>query len=293
MCICIRGTLHVSIDTNFHFRRNFSGQYQGIYFKYVLGQNGDADCIIAAMAYLDVEQTYELITELVSIFSYALDKGFIVGKDMSDTFRGQLEKRQPMILQKKMLNLDITSTLIENLGIVYEFPNIDTYHKSNLVRLYRLARIDEYVNKISSFLFYYHILDYSENDDKSKAREFINLFVERESLGDHVIKNIKSINNNRVFEKQGVNSNISDNDKSKSHDDTLGEYIRSKVRNSVGHIIRKANAKAHDLKIDSFEQNSHFRELISLMKIMARAKLEEQHGFDKCCDEKNLHVKWN
>ena len=44
--------------------------------------------------------------------------------------------------------------------IAYECPRIDDEHKSNLVRLYRIARAEEYVNPISAFLYYYHIIDY-------------------------------------------------------------------------------------------------------------------------------------
>jgi len=281
---CIRGTLHAAIDTNFRFHQDFFGQYKGVDFKYVLGQKEYTDCIIATID-KNEEQTYQIITELISIFSYVLDKGFIIQDSMHDMFCGKLCDRQPGCSQKRMLNVDVETNKLSNYILIGKCPNINTDHKSSLVRLYRLARVEEYVNKISSFLFYYHILDYHKKGKSNIAATFINSFEIRNDLATHIIDDIKSINNNRVFDKQYNHDNP-------TVDNKLGNYIKFKVRDSVGHIVRRPNTNAHNLKIDSFAQAKHFHQLVGLMRNMARTKLEEVHEFNQCCDEETLSIKF-
>jgi hypothetical protein len=152
-------------------------------------------------------------------------------------------------------------------------PLIDTNEKSNLAKLYRMARSLEYINPISSFLFYFHILDYPiVSSDEGIAASYINKFC-RENMDSDLLS---EINADRVFEK----NNSDDSLVNKYYDGSIGEYIEKKVRGSVGHIVRYEKSSAHELVIDSFEQNAHFGKLNRFLRDMARYKLDSDHGFD-------------
>lgn len=54
----------------------------------------------------------------------------------------------------------------------------------------------------------------------------------------------------------------------------LGTYIRDNIRHAIAHIIRNDN-DAINLRIDSFEQNSHLNYVVKLMRFIARDKLNK------------------
>lgn len=271
----IRGTLSVAIDTNFHFRGNFQARYKGVDFVYHWGDKDKADCIVACIVG-NVENTYFLITEFVSLLSYALDKSFFVRESASDNFRGNLVDRMPGSSAIRSMRYDIeVSAFQAGFPLIKCLPRIDTNEQSNLSRLYRMARALEHINPISSFLFYFHILDYPmENSGTGIAASYINKF-SQENTDEGVADLIKKINGNRVFEKSNSDIPIIN----KKYDGSLGDYIEKKVRGSVGHIVRYNSNSAHDLVIDSFGQSNHFAILNCLMRDISRYKLDHNHGF--------------
>lgn len=282
----IRGTFHLAVDTNYIFHRSFFAKYKEVEFKYVKGENGYADCIVADI-YRNNEVTYALITELISAFSFSKNRAFIIDTFSSnhDQYRGKLTDREPGVTRKRMMQIDFKSeNLAGDLGITAHLPKIENNNEtqSNLARLYRLGRAEEYVNFISSFLFYYHIIDHpcdawQNVKGESVAAKYINSFClgtteqHHKTLIDHV-------NNNRVFDKNSVTGQT-------QNQGELGNYIKDKVRHSVGHIIRHEWHDAHGLIIDSFEQNAHFYYLKELLRTIARDKLKKHHGFENYCGE--------
>lgn len=62
MCICVRGTLHIAIDTHFSFSQDFTGKYKQINFKYWLGKPDYTDCLVAAIA--NMEEAIRLSTDI-------------------------------------------------------------------------------------------------------------------------------------------------------------------------------------------------------------------------------------
>lgn len=283
----IRGTFHLAVDTNYIFHRSFFARYKSVEFKYVKGKDGYADCIVAYIQN-NIEVTYALMSELVSVFSFARDKAFIIDSfsSCSDQFRGNLADRKPGVERKRMMQVDFASnSLAGDFGIAGYCPKIEAEDQGNLARLYRLARVEEYVNFISSFLFYYHIIDhpclgYPEKGSESIARKYINDFCSK-NHDQYYQAIIEKVNNNRVFDKINNENRI---------DDQLGTYIKDKVRHSVSHIIRDKKHDAHSLIIDSFEQNAHFYYLKELMRYIARDKLENHHGFNNYCEQDTLYV---
>lgn len=283
----IRGTFHLAVDTNYIFHRSFFGRYKGVEFKYIKGielkcakgKDGYADCIVADIK-TNKEDAYDLISELMSVFSFAKDKAFIIDSfsSGSDQFRGELAHREPGAIRRRMMQVDFENNAFAgDLGITAYCPKVETEDQSNLVRLYRLGRNEEYVNFISSFLFYYHIIDfpcdaYPYKEKESVACKFINDFCKKNHDKCHETL-INNVNMNRVFEKYSENKSMKD--------DRLGAHIKNKVRHSVGHIIREEKHGAHGLIIDSFEQNDHFYHLKELMRSIVRDKLENHHGFSK------------
>lgn len=272
----IRGTLSVAIDTNFHFRSNFQAKYKDVDFVYHWGGKDKVDCIVSCIV-SDKEKTYFLVTELVSLLSYSLDKSFFIRESFSDGYRGNLTDRNPGCSAVRMMQDDIeVSAFQPGFPPIKCLPRIDTKEQSNLIRLYRMAKTLEHVNPISSFLFYFHILDYPiKNADERIAANYINNF-SQENADENIADSIKKINGNRVFEK-----NSSDSSALNMHyDGSFGDYIEKKVRDSVGHIVRYDKNSAHDLVIASFEQNAHFVMLNRLMREIARHKLDNNHGFN-------------
>lgn len=281
--MCIKGTFHLAVDTNYIFHRSFSGRYKGVEFKYVKGDNSYADCIVANIK-TNKEDTYAIISELISAFCFSRDKAFIIDSmsSLSDQFRGMLVERNPGVKKRRMMNVDYESnSLAGDAAITANCPKIETPHQSNLARLYRLGKAEEYVNFISSFLFYYHIIDYPWSVDSCKqingAAKYIDKFCSRPQDEYHqsLINNVES---NLVFNKNDID------------DCTLGKYIVNKVRHSVAHIIRYENCNAHNLIIDSLDQNNHFYHLKELMRVIARDKLQNHHGFDQYLEESDLSI---
>lgn len=273
----IRGTISVAIDTNFHFRRNFQANYKDIDFVYHWGDKDKADCIVACI-FGDVEKTYSLITEFVSLLSYSLEKAFFVRESASDDYRGNLADRKPGCSAIRMMRYDIEISAFQvGLPPIKCLPKIDTKSQSLLARLYRMAKALERINPISSFLFYFHILDYPIKDGGKTgiASDYINKF-SQENEDKDIADLIGKVNDSRVFEKQNSDNLIKD----KKYDGSLGDYFEKKVRGSVGHIVRFESNDAHDLVIDSFEQSTHFWMLNDLMHTMARHKLDNNHGFN-------------
>lgn len=272
----IRGTLSVAIDTNFHFKGNFQAKYKDVDFVYHWGDKDKADCIISCIVG-NVYNTYFLVTEFVSLLSYALDKSFFIRESASDSFRGNLIDRMPGSSAIRMMRYDIeVSAFQEGFPLIKCLPRIDTNEQSNLARLYRMARTLEHINPISSFLFYFHILDYPMgNSGTGIAASYINKF-SQENTDEGVADSIKKINGNRVFEKRNSDIPIIN----KKYDGSLGDYIEKKVRGSVGHIVRYDSNSVHDLVIDSFEQNDHFWMLNRLLHDIVRYKLDNNHGFN-------------
>lgn len=278
----IRGTISIAIDTNFIYSKTFIARYKNVTFKYIVGQNPYTDSIVAIME-KNAEYTFEIMSELVSVLAYARDSGFILRGWCHDQYRGDLAVKQTGIFQFKMLLMDRQScSHAGNAIITYQCPYIDDEHKTNLVRLYRIARAEEYVNPISAFLFYYHIIDYPYlSSPKHVFSDYINQF-ERGCNDSVVKKKIEAINADRVFEKQ--------NSKPDKYDRSLGSYIDMKVRDSVGHIIRHEYNNAVNLRIDSLTQGGHFYQLVNFMRSVARHKLNTIHKFDAYCDENNFAI---
>ena len=261
MSACVRGTLHIAIDTHFSFSQDFTGKYKPVNFKYWLGKPGYTDCLVAAIAH-SVEETYNIITEMVSVLSYTMDKAFIIHGHIFDQFHGQLSARKPGYSQRRMLQHN--EGYASNVLYFPPFPVIETEWLSNLIRMYRLAKTEEHINNISSFLFYYHILDYKgENNAASGAADVIESFRMKDQ-DSRISKLIEAVNDNRAFAQQNTGN----------EQESLGKYIQCKVRNSIAHIIREPNKGAHNIKIDSFAQTRHLSELVDLMRVIARDKLE-------------------
>lgn len=275
----IRGTLQIIVDTNFYFNKDFQGRYKGVDFVYIWGGNDKADCVVSCIV-PNVEETYFLISEFISLLSYSLDKSFLLRDSGSDSYRGDLLNRRPAVGVARMHRYDIESSAFQSgFPIIKCLPKIDTKEQSNLARLYRIAKTSEHINPISSFLFYFHILDFPiENCDTGIAASYINKFYQ-ENKDKNIADAIIEINQNRVFEKNGSDGSFIN----KNYDDSLGDYIEKKVRGSVGHIVRYDKSSAHDLIVDSFEQSAHFNMLNRLMREIARHKLDNAHHFNIDC----------
>ncbi len=200
-----------------------------------------------------------------------------IRESSNDRFHGNLTDKKPGCSAIRMMRHDIeVSAFQTGLPPIKCLPRIDGKKQSNLARLYRMARALEHINPISSFLFYFHILDYPiKDDDKGIAADYINQF-SQENEDKNIADSIAQINDNRVFEKNNQDNQIMN----KNYDGSFGEYIEKKVRGSVGHIVRYDSNSAHDLVIDSFEQNTHFGMLNRLMHEMARYKLDNNHAFN-------------
>jgi len=226
----------------------------------------------------NVEHTYYLVTELISIFSYVHNVAYIPVGSSSDNYRGDLQLRDPGITRKKMLNFDLQGVSLVGDWIIFNYPHIITNEQSLLVRLYRKARTAEYFDDSASFLFYYHIIDYPYNNQQNCAEEYIDNFVAQKQPS-HVIDLINEVNKDRVFEKE-------------KKDSPLGTYLKFFVRDSIAHIVRNPrNAiKAHNLNIDCFNQSKHLSNLNPLMREIARNKMMYKHEFNIQCESDILQI---
>lgn len=287
---CIRGTLHIAVDTNLVFKDNFIAHYKGTDFKYIIGKESSesgvrqSDCIVARINRTP-ESTYNTITELVSLWSYSHDCGFIVRGSSSDKFLGDLVDRRPGVSQKKMLSKDFRTDILSiELQVCMKLPLIVTPLQSNIVRLYRLARTAEYFDPIASFLYYFHIIDYPLEADAKKgiSIQYIDKFRSTVSQGSQEQTFIDLILKDRVFDKTKSNANDTNF--------SLGEYITSKVRGSVAHIVRYDYNDAANLEIDSFGQMSHFYHLLRIMKPIARYKMNAEYSFNVYCGKDILYL---
>jgi len=274
MNLCNRGTLKIAIHTDCNFCEDFKGNYKGIRFKYIHRCDGQTDCIVSAVVKGD-EYTYEIISELISLFLFALEQKFIIGTTNWNLAPVSLEEEKGYLLERSLVPNKVSNIHGNPLSFV-NLPLIASDEQKTLVRLYRFATAITGVDNIPSFLYFFHILDYSKDDPKGDAVRFINHFVESaDAAKTYPFELIELINNDRVFEikKDGA-----------KYDGTLGMYLKFKVRDSVAHIIRYPKYMAKNLEMDTYKDIRHFAKLIELMKIMSRHKISHEHNLVQHCD---------
>ena len=260
--------LSVAVDTAIklkgpsHFFR-----FKGFALKYTVSQSEQwTDCITICYPFGECSRNkaYEIITELLSLWSFERDEPIIPGNCIT--------AGTPFPTEDSALDANITTQervkvpKTTSCDTIFYLPKIETEVQGKSVRLYRQAR--SCINVYSQLLFFWHTLVYPSQNDKD-AQDYIQSFIDSQhSEYGYVYDDIDSLieytnkNKERAFDK-----NLSRQD--------FGRYIREDVRHAIAHIVRKWG---RSLEIDNMSQRAHIGTINRILRYISRHKIQKEHG---------------
>jgi len=138
---------------------------------------------------------------------------------------------------------------------------IDTSEKSELLRLYTTA--DANPDIYFKILFFWHTIVYPGQNDWEHGAKYINDNI------DNLPKYLQS--SVQDFKKEILTGKFG-----KVKDDNIGNYIKSKIRDSIAHIVRDSGDNV-SLVLDDVDQTQHLHAVATLLEHIAKYKLDNDY----------------
>lgn len=256
--------LSVAVDTAIKLKGpSHLFRFKGFALKYTVSQSEQwTDCISICypLEKCSSNKAYEIVTELLSLWSFEQDEPVIPGIGMlaGTPFSTEASALVANIITQNRVRVPKTTTC----DTIFYLPKIETEVQNNIVRLYRHARscIDTY----SQVLFFWHTLVYPSKSD-SDASRYIQQFTSNKIDGyGHVYEDIGRVLKDKIgaFSEGLCESNF-------------GEYIRKNVRHAIAHIVRYQD---RSLEIDNIDQVAHINIISRILHYIARYKIQNEHG---------------
>ena len=256
----------ISVDTNASMRNKFYYVfYKGTKFKYIRNDNKSyTDTLVAFINNNDTEEAYRLMTEFMRAFAYKNNLSILFSLIMSSEGISEHDITSFVggVYDRKHVPID---TRVDELAIVCL---IDNDNKSELLRLFTEA--DSANNIYLKILFYWHSLVYPARKE-DEAIYYIDSNAKKIS---YISEYIEFLRQEKVFgEFEGK---------------TLGEYIRSNVRNSIAHIVRDRNNFV-SLSIDAMSQLQALHCVKQILREVSRHRLDTDYGMDEFAGYEIVH----
>ena len=259
--------LCMSVDTSAFMKRNeYYLWYKGIYIKYLRKNKPDGskdlnytDSILSfANTSFEEKEIWRKMAECMRAWAYAnnLDINLVPGLiNYCRTSPDQIKKFQNMYSEPKRCAFE--RTFVPGTEFV-RIANIDTDEKAELLRLYTEANSN--FNIYFQILFFWHTIVYPSGNDDTAA-QYIN---------DHIIYAEQSKGNG--FYRRELFRGAFD----RADTTNIGGYIKSKIRHAIAHIMRHGH---QNLIIDDIDQRHHLNCVVTLLKDIARYKLDNDYDF--------------
>ena len=256
--LCVPVDTAIKLKGPSHFFR-----FKGFSLKYTVSQSEQyTDCITICypLGECSRNKAYEIITELLSLWSFKSDEPVIPGyyATASTPFPTEDSALNAKITAQERVKVPKTTSC----DTIFYLPKIETGVQSKTVRLYRHARscIDVY----SQVLFFWHTLVYPSKDDRN-AQYYIQQFTnDKIDEYSYVYEDIEILLKDKkgVFSKGLCESNF-------------GKYIRDNVRHAIAHIVMRGG---RSLELDNIDQKAHIEVISRILRYIARYKIQNEHG---------------
>ncbi|MCA9842400.1 MAG: hypothetical protein KC475_09780 [Cyanobacteria bacterium HKST-UBA03] len=246
---------YISVSSSMTLNRPLYFIYKGTQFKFCPSEDKKySDSLICRMGELNHPEVYRKVCELFASISYAHKVKAHVGGGITNEvamdiplseFKGGAYERRSV-------------AITESYETFYSLALVRNDHQSNLVRLYRKARLAD--DAYFSSLFYWHALVYPYKKEQ-KAVKFIN-----DNLGKVREDDVKRLTDEALFLKSGKVLDV-------------GEYIRKGLRHSIAHIKRE-NEDYSDLNLDDYDEIRHINTARSILEELVRIRAEKDFGLE-------------
>lgn len=215
-----RGFICINIDSEYYFLTNFVAKYKNVPFIFVKGNKierscGNLDMSASGVSHtvdsiyvainISKEETYDLITEFISLFCYYHDvkinfEQVNTPNDPKEIIFNNLinTTKQKIIPYNKSPNLDNDQSIDISL-----IPCIhDNEALSTAMRCFRKAKTLMHIEDITSYLYMYHIVDiFKEAKENNIVNYFNSIIGDYSQFDEHNKLHLNFVIANRFFYK--------------------------------------------------------------------------------------------
>jgi hypothetical protein len=229
--------------------------YKNMELKYTSATRPrDTDMLTSRTAsQTSTDDIYSLMTEFLSAFAFVADAEIIPEPGASTELNSTLARYTGGYSASRSVPIR------ERMNEFHYIPPIHNEEQATLLRLYRQARSSR--NIYLRILFYWHSLVFPSKDDLSAVDFVDKLCCNLPERLKYISEQIDRIMDAPLFRPPDTEI------------ESLGDYIRDGVRNSIAHIVRDRPG-TQNIRLDLHSELRHLNDISRVLHQFSRFRLE-------------------